>query len=291
MPHGEKLTENEHFIPRMYLKGFSEVIGSDKAFIWQYNLNSMWQTPVSVNVKTVCFKKNLYEIMNEDGAFIAQNWIENIFGKIEKQTGAVIDSIIKKSQKEKCINCTAVLSENDKSLIILFLTTLLYRDPKTIDEGVSFLINSNQDIGEREARNFTLMNLLPIDIDSEWDKKTIIRTAVENFSGMAFQIGIANEDDIITSDRPVVIWPPHENELYNRPRAVAFPLTSRLVLYLFPVESVAPLGRNCFFRMSEEQICDIQTNIAVYAKEWIFSRKPLAKEQIERIKEARLRLL
>ncbi len=66
---------------------------------------------------------------------------------------------------------------------------ILYRDPKTIDEGVSFLINSNQDIGEREARNFTLMNLLPLDIDSEWDKKTIIRTAVENFSGMAFQIG------------------------------------------------------------------------------------------------------
>lgn len=188
MPHGEKLTENEHFIPRMYLKGFSEVIGSDKAFIWQYNLNSMWQTPVSVNVKTVCFKKNLYEIMNEYGAFIAQNWIENIFGKIEKQTGAVIDSIIKKSQREKCINCTAVLSENDKSLIILFLTTLLYRDPKTIDEGVSFLINSNQDIGEREARNFTLMNLLPLDIDSEWDKKTIIRTAVENFAEWHFKL-------------------------------------------------------------------------------------------------------
>jgi hypothetical protein len=291
MPNGDKLTENEHFIPRMYLKNFSEVIGPDKVFIWQYNLKSMWQTPVSVNVKNVCFKKNLYEIMNEDGTFIAKNWIENIFGKIEKQTGTVIDSIIKKSQKEKCMNCTTVLSENDKSLIILFLTTLLYRDPKTIDEGMSFLINSNQDIGEREARNFTLMNLLPLGIDSEWDKNTIIRTAVENLSGMAFQIGIANEDVIITSDRPFVFWSPYENELYNRPKAVAFPLTSRLVLYLFPVESVAPLGRNCFFRMREEQVCDIQTNVAVCAKEWIYSRKPLTKEQIERIKDARCRLL
>lgn len=184
-----------------------------------------------------------------------------------------------------------IMVEGDAENLLIPVIAEVIGYPLERYEGVSFLINSNQDIGDREARNFTLMNLLPLDIDSEWDKKTIIRTAVENFSGMAFQIGIANEDDIITSDRPVVIWPPHENELYNRPRAVAFPLTSRLVLYLFPVESVAPLGRNCFFRMSEEQICDIQTNIAVYAKEWIFSRKPLAKEQIERIKEARLRLL
>ena len=41
-----------------------------------------------------------------------------------------------------------------------------------------------------------------------------------------------DDDLIITSDRPSTIWPPTEDELYNRPRAVVFPLTSRLVLYL-----------------------------------------------------------
>ena len=198
-----------------------------------------------------------------------------------------VDSIIKKSQKEKCMNCTTVLSENDKSLIILFLTTLLYRDPKTIDEGMSFLINSNQDIGEREARNFTLMNLLPLGIDSEWDKNTIIRTAVEKYSGMEFQIGVAFDDLIITSDRPVIEWPPEENELFNRPKAVMFPLTSRLVLYLFPILTAQQIGRSFFFIMNKKQIGDTQMNVAACARRWIFSRNAITDEQLEMIKEGR----
>lgn len=51
---------------------------------------------------------------------------------------------------------------------------------------------------------------------------------------MDFRIGIAPDDLIITSDRPVIQWTPDENELFNRSKAVVFPLTSRLVLYLFP---------------------------------------------------------
>jgi hypothetical protein len=163
----------------------------------------------------------------------------------------------------------------------------LFRDPATIESGIEFLKESNPNMDDREARNFTLLNLLPLGLDQDWDKNTIIRTAVRDLAGMAFQIGIADEDIIITSDRPVMKWPPKEDELYNRPRAVAFPLTSRLLLYMFPEESVDPIARNCFVRLNEAQINDLYGNIAVSARNWIYSRNQLTTEQLRIIKEAR----
>ena len=109
-------------------------------------------------------------------------------------------------------------------------------------------------------------------------------------TGMAYQIGIADEDIIITSDRPVVIWSPKEDEQHNRPRAVAFPLTSRLLLYMFPEESVDPIARNCFVKLSEDQINDLYVNTAVSARNWIYSRNQLTTEQQGMIKEVRKRL-
>ena len=284
MAKDPKPTADEHFIPRMYLKRFSEIKKSGKALIWQFNLKTMQQTPVSVDVEDICFEKHLYEIKRSDGSFVAQNAIEKAFGRIEMKVDKVIQSIQTKSENENCIICSTILSENDKSLLAIFITTLLYRDPATIESGIKILQTSNPDMDIREARNFTLLNLLPLGVDPEWDEKTIIRTAIGNLSGMAFQIGIADEDIIITSDRPVIIWPPKEDEPYNRPRAVAFPLTSRLLLYLFPEESVDPVARSCFVKLSAEQVNDLYSNISVCARNWIYSKKPLTKEQEEIIK-------
>lgn len=280
-------TVDEHFVPRMYLKRFSDIKKSGNALIWQYNIRTLQQTPVPVDVRDICFEKHLYEIKNRDGSFIAQNTIEKVFGRIEQKVDRVIQSIRDKSENEICLNCATILSEDDKSYLTIFITSLLYRDPKTIESGIDFLQESNPNMGDREARNFTLLNLLPLGLDSEWDEKTIIRTAVANLAGMAFQIGVDDEDVVVTSDRPVVIWPPKENEPYNRPRAVVFPLTSRLLLYLFPLESVDPIARNCFVRMSADQINDYYRYLAASARNWIFSRNPLTPEQVAIIQETR----
>lgn len=287
MPKGAKPTVNEHYIPRMYLRGFSEISKSGKAKLWQFSLKSMQQSTVQVGVEDICFEKHLYEIKGSDGSYIAQNTIEKTFGKIETNANRVIQSIQAKSKKENCLNCPSILSDDDKSYLAIFATSLLFRDPMTIESGIGYLQKANPDMDDREARNYTLLNLLPLGIDRDWDKNTIIRTALGNLAGMAYQIGIADEDVIITSDRPVVLWPPKEDEQYDRPRAVAFPLTSKLLLYLFPLESVDPIARNCFVKLSDDQINDFYGYCSVYARNWIYSRNPLTKEQLTFIREAR----
>lgn len=256
-----------------------------------YNANNLDKPPKLRSIDKICREIDMYELIDKDGSYIAPNRIENTFGRLETYTGKVIELIKAKSQNEKCLNCPTILSENDKSYLIIFMTALKFRDPQTIDLGIKFLQQYNPNMDMREARNFTLMNLFPFGVDSKWDDNTVIKTAIKNYCGMAFQIGIADDDIIITSDRPVVEWSPDKNELYNRPKAVVFPLTSRLVLYLYPIENVEPIGRNCFIKLSNDQIDDIQTNVAVYAREWIYSRNPLTKEQLERVKDARNRLM
>lgn len=290
MPKGSEFTEDEHYVPRMYLREFSDIRTKGKkenAFIWQFNLETMKQSDTSVNVKSICFKKNLYELRDKTGEFIARNIIEKTFSRIETEASTVIRSIKEKSQNEKCLNCPTILSDEDKSILIIFMTALQFRDPYTIEKGIESLQQTNPDMSLNDMRNFTLMNLLPISDIPEWNENTIIFSATKRLCGMSFQIGIAPDDVIISSDRPVIMWPPKENEQFNRPRAVVFPLTSRLVLYLFPMEDRKYIGNDWFTYLSDEQIRDIQMYVAAGARDWIYSKEPLSKEQIEIIKKAR----
>lgn len=266
MPNGENYTVDEHFISRMYLKEFAEVRGSghkEKALIWQFNVKTLEQTPVQVNINSICYEKNLYELRNDDGTFIERNTIEMAFAGIESGVRKAIKSIKNRTQNEKCINCTAFLTDEEKSMLVIFITALMYRDPQTIERGISYLKENNPDLSDMQARNFTVLNLLPLAQDPEWNQNTIIRTAIANLNNMAFQIGVTSDDVIFTSDRPFVEWFSHDNELSNRPKALIFPLTSRIVVYMYPQEDIESIGWNYSFRLDEERIRDIQINIAI----------------------------
>lgn len=283
MSENEQMTHSEHYIPKMYLRQFSV----NKKNLYRYDANNLDKLPEIRSIDRICREIDIYEPINKDGSYIAPNYIENRFGRIETRAGKIIELIKAKAQNEKCLSCVSVLSEEEKSILIIFVTALMFRNPDTIDLGIKSLQESNPNIDIKDARNFTLYNLLPLGVNCEWDENTIIRTATSRLCGMAFRLGIANEDVIFTSDRPYVIWPSDKNELFNRPKAVAFPLTSRHILYLFALNDAEAIKRSYFFKLEEDQIRDIQENVAVFAKKWLFSRMPLTEEQMKRVKEAR----
>ena len=286
MPENEQMTHSEHFIPKMYFRQFSE----NKKNLYRYDANDLDKQPEIRSIDRICREIDMYEPISKDGSYIAPNHIEKRFGRIETKAGKVIEEIKAKAQNEKCLSCTSVLSEEDKSILIIFITALMFRDPDTIDFGIKSLQASNPNNDIKDARNYTLYNLLPLGVNREWDENTIIRTATERLCGMFFQIGIADEDVVFTSDRPFVVWSSDENELFNRPQAVAFPLTSRLVLYLFALNDAEAINKSFFVKLGEEQLRDIQENVTVCAKKWLFSRSPLTEEHLKRVKEARERL-
>lgn len=290
MIHNSSDTIAQHYIPRMYLKCFSEVIDTkkNKAYIWQYSIESFKQINTSVNIEDICFEKDLYEMKDIENSYIARNYIEKTFSRIEANASNVIKSIENKIESLSYTNYNnEILSEEDISNLIIFMTSLNYRDPQTIEKGIDIIKNLHPDISYRDARNYTLMNLLPLSGDNTWDKNTIIRTAIEKYCGMTFQIGVSTSDNIITCDCPVIEWPKDVNDCFNRPKAVVFPLTSRIVLYLYPLDDVNTMGHNCAFLLSDKQINDLYYYVAANTRTWIYSRNRLSIEQEKIVKSVR----
>ncbi len=71
MAKGDGLTHNQHYIPQVYLKGFSE--SNNSVFL---NLTSCKNSSIAVPVKTICFKHDLYETKNEQGDYLLANHTE-----------------------------------------------------------------------------------------------------------------------------------------------------------------------------------------------------------------------
>lgn len=282
----EQITYNEHYIPKMYFRRFT----NSKTGINRYTLDDLDADPEWKSLDKICKEYKLYELFNENGEIILPNLIENTFQRIEKKAGDALISICKRAERKECLNCTSFLSEEEKNYLVLFLVSLLYRDTHTIDSGVRIIKELEPGITDREARNFTLMNLLPLWGVAEHNEKTIIRKALENYENMAFQVGIHHSNVFFTSDRPVVQWSLKNSGVDTRPSEVIFPLSSKIVLYMFPLEAVEPNSRNCLFSLDEDRIKEVQFYVAGFAREYIYSRTPLTNEQMNIVKEARDKL-
>mgnify|MGYP007101856538 CR=1 FL=1 len=76
MANGDNPTEKEHFIPRMYLRGFSEVKEFGKALIWQFNLKTMQQTPVQVQKEKRCSNYRIYKDLDLNPGNI-NSWLKD----------------------------------------------------------------------------------------------------------------------------------------------------------------------------------------------------------------------
>ena len=116
---------------------------------WAFNVKTMQQINCQVDIEDFCAEDNLYELRDKEGEFIARNTVEKTFSRIEAQVGAVIEEIKAKSKNEKCLGCSNILSEDDKSILIILITMILFRDPRTIDFGIKILQQENPDKEER----------------------------------------------------------------------------------------------------------------------------------------------
>ena len=139
-------TKWEHFVPRVYYKGFSEIKRKrtkEKLFAWVTDVESHEINNCQRDIYDFCAENNLYELRNDEGEYIARYFIEKKFGRIEQEIGVVLNSLKEKSKNEKCLECTSILSEYEKSILIILITMLCFRDPETINYGVSFLQQDN----------------------------------------------------------------------------------------------------------------------------------------------------
>lgn len=111
-------TKRQHYIPRMILKNHST-----NNLIYQYDTIKKIQR--RVNIKDICFVKNLYELKDNDGKIIedTRNVVENHLAVNEQKWHSVIRKIL---NNEK-------LSRNDIDLMYLLMAMQILRTPEILD--------------------------------------------------------------------------------------------------------------------------------------------------------------
>lgn len=129
----EQEVKNQHFVPRTYMKHFSEKRG-DNYYIKALPVsNPVAGNIIEKNTKKICFEKHLYTLPGET---VAQRMLlEKFYGdEFEQHYNAIYAMLTDPNKNE--------LSEDERRLIIGTVTTMLYRVPlwiKKYNAGVRML--------------------------------------------------------------------------------------------------------------------------------------------------------
>ena len=122
-------TKRQHYVPQFLLRNFST--NSKTVYVWDRRKEKGFST----SLDNICYETDLYEVKwrnnkPELGEYILDNKIEKEFSILEGKTATLFKDI---SQKIKTSN-KILLSENQKEVLIEFITTLYLRNPVKMAE-------------------------------------------------------------------------------------------------------------------------------------------------------------
>lgn len=296
MANDKKPTTDEHFVPRMHLRRFSERKlnkGKFKDLIWAYNLTEMKQLPGQIRIESICFEKHLYEFKDEESNFIYRNSVENALSRYEIEFSNTIGQVLRNAENDKNLHTRCFLSSKEKALLTAFMTLQILRYPFVLSSAEDLLNEMFPDqLKANEARNVAVWNCLDAFIDGKFDveRNSIFWRIANWFEDMAFIIGRSKEPVFFTADRPIFLFHSERDTIdfsMDRPEKVIFPLSPTMVLYMIPNSEETRRKRNVLMDLPDEFIREVQWSIAQCAKDWIYSRYPITEEQLQLIKDAR----
>ena len=104
------MTKNQHYIPQVYLRGFSpEYEKGSKSYpnsrytIYCYDLNVKKQKYESVPIKSICYIQYLYEVTGHSGEIVLPDYLEHFFAGIVKRCLAILGVVWKEKHSLRII--------------------------------------------------------------------------------------------------------------------------------------------------------------------------------------------
>ena len=287
MENQKQLTKTQHYLPQFYLKGFSK---SEKG-IYRHDIKHPDKDSVLVSIKKECSEQFLYEKKTTTGELLEPNKLEKMFAQFESDFSNTIKSIKRKAFNKANYNIASFLTKEEKQNLLIFIALQLLRYPEMLKYGRDIAKEVyNNEIDDLQARNFAIemyyKSLFRLKNNKEGPNITF--SVLKWFNNMAFKIGVCDNDEVITSDLPMCFY--NKKGLYpfeDTPDQVTVPLTSRLVLYLSPMESEEIGKRNILFPLTYEDVREEHTAMFSMARKWIYAYSPLSetdKSQLDKDK-------
>lgn len=282
--------KRHHYIPRVYLKNFTNSNG--KVWVYDKELNTLKE----LSTKDTTLEKELYTITDADGN--KDYSLEEFFGKIETTASPIINKIINKQ----------VISLEEKTQLSLFVALLDNRTVAAIDDynkTSSDILMWIKDVRLYHGEFDSLINKMEcskeeamqkfkdakIRLNKETNLKSLIELAgisAEYFSQMEWRIlYIKNKNcNFITSDNPLFLLPEKISNDYGYGIATPgvqkiIPLTSNIILSIGDLGNIAVHGCTISERM---RIRQINMLLFMSARRFVIANsKGLLKNLIKRI--------
>lgn len=278
MAKGDGLTHRQHYIPQVYLRGFSV----DGVRVFFFDLTSCKSSGVAVPVKSICYEYDLYEAKNEQGDYLFANHVEKSLANLERMFSDYCIKLKSKAFLKENFKTKCFLNHEEKYFWITYVAVQIMRSPKVLSIAKNFTKEYlKNNISKCKAENIALSDCLPFFTELSEESENAFCSFLNPMINMNLNIGvIQGDEELITSDNPIYIranWPCEEYD------EIIFPITSKLCLYMYGGKYKTIHKKNCLFLIEKEMVKEINSSIAYRADKMIFSAKQLNKKQEDEI--------
>ena len=276
-------TRKEHYVPVVYLKGFS----SDGCSVHYYDFQKDCATINPVPIRSMLFEKDLYEVRNSKREIINANHIEKILQKFEDMFSDYLGRLKNKVFIPDNYLSNRLLDEDEIGFWITYTIIQLLRTPRVLSTAKDFMKEQLSDaIGETKAENLALSYCMPFFSEISEESVTAFNIFVKPLLDMKIEIGVIEGDDVLlTADYPVYVEAPGWN--VREYRKVIFPLTSKICLFFYGAEEKEFHKGNTLVPILPDAYQDTIEAIAFRCNRLIVSENRITKKQIKVLKEAK----
>lgn len=287
------ITKKQHYIPQVYLRGFSPEYEKDnksvpysRYTIYCHDLNLEKQNYKAIPIKSICYRENLYEVTGSNGEIVHSNYLENYFSSIERMFGEFrnrleIKAFIEDNYRTKCF-----LTNDEKVFWVTYIIVQILRMPHILEMAENLSKETwGEKINSKQAKNIARKFCLPFfkKIDEDNREAFIIKKLVDPMENMSFGIGVDRSKSIITSDKPVYICA--KDFLCDEYDKIIFPISSELCLFLFGNENKEKYKKNFLFSIKDEIKEEIIKSMTVSSFGKLYSNHVMDKKEQKYIKE------
>lgn len=279
----KKPTRKQHYVPQVYLKGFSNCGNMINAY-WSDNNGIIKEK--CVPIESICRENYLYELKNDSNELIAINYIEKCLSVIEGEFSEYRNILLKKAFNEKYKETKCFFSAEEKDFWTLYIGFQMLRTPNVLNEAKSFSRDYfGESLGGNLSDNIAILQCLPFLKEKELGEQNCFLSFIKPMLEMSIALGVDSKGRIITSDNPV--YPFSSDKTIENFEEIVFPISDQLVIFLFGGDLKEKRGKNRLFTLNDGDIDSLIKLIACPDRKMIFSKQPLSDEYRQLIKLAR----
>lgn len=290
------LTRKQHYVPQVYLRGFSLEYSREKELryptekhtIYCYKLGEKDQLKRAIPIKSICYEKDLYELQDDSGQFIMENYFEHCFAELERMFGEYRRNLEAKIFIKDKLTTKFFLTKDETNFWTTYIVLQILRSPQVLQNVEDECrITWKDEISDIQVRNLARQVTIPF--LKEISENTVEARLFEAFwcpmRNMSLGVGVDLERRIITSDKTVFIYSGVDEFPCEEYERVIFPISAELCLFMFGREEKKIYDKNFLFQIDENNREEIVKSISSSAFEKIYSNHLFNEKEIRYIRE------